>query len=50
LLGRPAILLDHDQWSWEQALYFQSIERTRFYGRVYRGYEYRGPSREPHMK
>ncbi len=50
LLGRPAILLDHDQWSWEQALYFQVIERTRFYGRVYRGYEYRGPSREPHMK
>jgi undecaprenyl-diphosphatase len=50
LLGRPVILLDHDQWSWEQALYFQSIERTRFYGRVYRGYEYRGPSREPHMK
>lgn len=55
LLGRPAILLgrsegDVDQWVWEKALYFQSIERTVFYGRVYRGYEYRGPCREPHMK
>ncbi|MEI8352127.1 MAG: glycosyltransferase family 39 protein [bacterium] len=48
LLGRPAILLDNERWIWERALYFQSIERTRFYGRVYRGYEYRGPSREPH--
>lgn len=50
LLGRPAILFDHEQWTWERALYFQSIERTRFYGRVYRGYEYRGPCREPHMR
>ena len=50
LLGRPAILFDHEQWTWEQALYFQSIERTRFYGRVYRAYEYRGPCHEPHMR
>lgn len=50
LLGRPAILFHNEQWVWERALFFQSIERTRFYGRVYRGYEYRGPSREPHMK
>ena len=50
LLGRPAILFDHEQWTWEKALYFQSIERTRFYGRVYRGYEYRGPCHEPHMR
>ena len=50
LLGRPAILLDNEKWVWERSLYFQSIERTRFYGRVYRGYEYRGPCHEPHMK
>jgi len=50
LIGRPAILFDHDQWVWERALYFRSIERTRFAGNVYRGYEYRGPWREPHMK
>lgn len=50
LIGRPAILFDHEQWTWERALYFQVIERTRFYGRVYRGYEYRGPCHEPHMK
>jgi 4-amino-4-deoxy-L-arabinose transferase-like glycosyltransferase len=50
LIGRPAILFDHEQWTWERALYFQVIERTRFYGRVYRAYEYRGPCHEPHMK
>ena len=50
LLGRPAILLDHEQWTWEKALYFQSIERTHYYGRIYRAYEYRGPCHEPHMK
>jgi hypothetical protein len=50
LLGRPAILFDHEKWTWERALYFQVIERTRFYGRVYRAYEYRGPCHEPHMK
>ena len=50
LLGRPAILLDNEQWAWEKALYFQLIERSRFYGRVYFAYEYRGPWREPHTK
>lgn len=50
LLGRPAILLDNAQWVWEKALYFQLIERSRFYGRVYFAYEYRGPWREPHTK
>ena len=50
LIGRPAILFDHEQWTWERALYFQVIERTRFYGRVYQAYEYRGPCHEPHMK
>ncbi len=50
LLGRPAILFDHEQWTWERALFFQCIERTHFYGRVYRGYDYRGPSHEPHMR
>ncbi len=50
LLGRPAILLDNEQWVWEKALYFQLIERSRFYGRVYFAYEYRGPWREPHTK
>ncbi|MEI7879244.1 MAG: glycosyltransferase family 39 protein [bacterium] len=50
LLGRPAILLDNDKWVWEKALYFQQIERSRFYGRVYFAYEYRGPWREPHTK
>jgi 4-amino-4-deoxy-L-arabinose transferase-like glycosyltransferase len=50
LLGRPAILLDNEKWVWEKALYFQTIERSRFYGRVYFAYEYRGPWREPHTK
>lgn len=50
LIGRPAILFDHEQWTWERALLFQVIERTRFYGRVYRAYGYRGPHQEPHMK
>lgn len=50
LLGRPAVLFDNLKWVWERGLYFQSIERSCHYGRVYRGYEYRGPSREAHMK
>jgi len=50
LLGRPAILLDNEQWVWEKALYFQLIERSRFFGRVYFAYEYRGPWRESHTK
>jgi len=55
LLGRPAILLgrsegDVDLWVWEKALYFQCIERSRFFGRIYFACEYRGPCREPHMK
>lgn len=50
LLGRPAILLDNERWVWEKALYFQVIERSRFVGRVYFAYDYRGPWREPHTK
>ncbi|MEI6167767.1 MAG: glycosyltransferase family 39 protein [bacterium] len=50
LLGRPAILLGNERWVWEKALYFQLIERSRFYGRVFFAYEYRGPWREPHTK
>ncbi len=50
LLGRPAILLDNEQWIWEKSLYFQVIERSRFPGRVYFAYEYRGPWREKHTR
>ncbi|MEI6563543.1 MAG: glycosyltransferase family 39 protein [bacterium] len=50
LLGRPAILLDNEKWVWEKALYFQAIDRSRFVGRIYFAYEYRGPWREPHTK
>ena len=50
LLGRPAILLDNEQWVWEKALYFQLIERSRFAGRIYYAYEYHGPWRESHTK
>lgn len=50
LLGRPAILLGNEQWVWEKALYFQVIERSRYPGRVYFAYEYRGPWREPHTR
>lgn len=50
LLGRPAILLGNEQWVWEKALYFQVIERSRYPGRVYFAYEYRGPSREPRTR
>lgn len=50
LLGRPAILLGNEQWVWEKALYFHVIERSRYPGRVYFAYEYRGPWREPHTR
>lgn len=50
LLGRPAILVGNERWVWEKALYFQVIERSRYYGRVYFAYDYRGPWREPHTK
>lgn len=50
LLGRPAILLGNERWVWEKALYFEVIERSRFTGRVYFAYDYRGPWREPHTK
>lgn len=50
LLGRPAVLFGDEQWAWEHAFYFGQIKRTPFYGRVYKGFDYRGPSQEPRMR
>jgi undecaprenyl-diphosphatase len=50
LLGRPAILLGANDWAWSEVLYFERVVPLDPTARLYAGYDYRGPTREPHMK
>ncbi len=47
LLGRPAILVGATQAAWDQGLYFDTIVRSRYPGRIFSACNYGGPTREP---
>jgi hypothetical protein len=38
------------EWAWDEALYFTRVVEYGPSGRVFVGYDYRGPTREPHMR
>jgi 4-amino-4-deoxy-L-arabinose transferase-like glycosyltransferase len=50
LLGRPAILLGANEWVWSEILYFDRVVPLDPEARLYAGYNYGGPTREPHMR
>ncbi len=49
LLGRPAILVGATQAAWDEALYFDTLVRSGYPGRIFAAYGYGGPSRESRM-
>jgi 4-amino-4-deoxy-L-arabinose transferase-like glycosyltransferase len=46
LLGKPAILVGGTSSDWDQALYFKTIIRSAFPGRLFAAYDYGGTTRE----
>ncbi len=49
LLGRPAVMVGAQAWHWPEALYIERVRRAPGKGRIFAGYSYGGPVREPHM-
>ncbi len=49
-LGHPAIMVGATEWAWDEALYFNRVVEYGPSGCVFVGYDYRGPTREPHMR
>jgi hypothetical protein len=50
LLGRPAVMVGATRWAWDEALYFKHVVGVGRSGRLFVGYDYRGPTREPRMR
>ncbi len=49
LMGRPAVMAGAQAWHWSEVMFFDRVERVPVEGRIFVGYEYGGPRREPRM-